>query len=86
MPKTWYASQIGFEVAAEYSTDMIQKVLLLEVYWSELKSTFDFGFIVQDGMTALHRAAIIGRDSMVRFLLKSGADVRAMDKVNSYTD
>lgn len=37
-------------------------------------------------MTALHRAAIIGRDSMVRFLLKSGADVRAMDKVNSYTD
>lgn len=39
--------------------------------------------LFQDGLTGLHWAAICGRDPIVRFLLKSGADANAIDKVST---
>lgn len=38
---------------------------------------------IQNGFTELHWAIICGRDRIIRYLLKSGADVKAIDKVST---
>lgn len=53
-------------------------VNLLQLY------QFHLFYIVQDGLTALHKAALCGRESMIRYLLKAGADIMAADNVSCY--
>ena len=40
--------------------------------------------LLQDGSTALHVAASLGRAKQVQILFRSGADINALDKVSYY--
>lgn len=57
-------------------------LILLRSLWLFTQLTLDLDFF-QDGLTELHWAAICGRDGIVRYLLKRGADAKAVDKVSN---
>jgi len=62
---------------SENTVQTVRRCLLMEFWTLRL---------FQDGLTGLHWATICGRDSIVRFLLKCGADAEVVDKVSTLSE